>query len=157
METTRHFTATAYVVNAEATALHEHPKLDMWLPPGGHLARDELPHHAAIREVREETGLEVNLVQTTEGVASSTARPIPQPATIMLEDIDIHDGTVAHQHIDFIYYATASDRSIDPLDNHVSQGDWEWFDRHQLPEDPRLEPDVREQAIAAIDTVAEEH
>jgi 8-oxo-dGTP pyrophosphatase MutT (NUDIX family) len=39
--------------------LHLHRKLGMWLPPGGHIERDELPDDAAVREVFEETGLRV--------------------------------------------------------------------------------------------------
>jgi ADP-ribose pyrophosphatase YjhB (NUDIX family) len=46
METTRHFVATVYVVNGGAVALHEHDRLGMWLPPGGHVEREELPHDA---------------------------------------------------------------------------------------------------------------
>ena len=56
METTRHFVATVYAVHDGAVALHEHDKLEMWLPAGGHLDRDELPHEAALREAREESG-----------------------------------------------------------------------------------------------------
>ena len=33
METTRHFTATVYVVHEGATLLHDHKRLDLWLPP----------------------------------------------------------------------------------------------------------------------------
>ena len=42
--------------------LHFHRKLGMWLPPGGHIEQGELPDNAAVREVLEETGLEVELV-----------------------------------------------------------------------------------------------
>ncbi len=155
METTRHFTATAYVVHDGATVLHRHPRLDLWLPPGGHIQRDELPHAAAVREAREETGLPVVLLHEAEGVASDTARPVPEPATIMLEDINVHDGSVGHQHVDFIYYARAGHRQLAPEDGEVDTDGWEWFTRRATEDDPRLEPDVRAQAKAAIDAAGQ--
>ncbi len=42
--------------------LHRHRKLGTWLPPGGHIEKDELPDDAAVREVGEETGVRVELV-----------------------------------------------------------------------------------------------
>jgi 8-oxo-dGTP pyrophosphatase MutT (NUDIX family) len=72
METTRHFVATMYVVNDGATLLHEHEKLGMWLPPGGHIDRDEQPHEAALRETYEETGLEPELVAEVTDYAFET-------------------------------------------------------------------------------------
>ena len=54
--------------------LHLHRKLGMWLPPGGHIERDEIPDDAAVREVFEETGLNVELVRQVVGRQSySTA------------------------------------------------------------------------------------
>lgn len=155
METTRHFTATAYVVHAGATVLHRHPRLELWLPPGGHIQRDELPHAAALREAREETGLPVELLHEAGGVASDTARPIPEPATVMLEDINVHDGAVGHQHVDFIYFAHAAHRRLAPEDGEVSAQRWEWFDRPDTEDDPRLDPDVRAHARAAIDAASQ--
>ena len=153
METTRHFTATVYVVNREATVLHEHERLGMWLPPGGHIARDELPHEAAIREAREETGLAIDLIQTAEGTRSQSARPLPPPATLLLEDINVHDGQVGHQHIDFIYFATTPTRQIDPDgEDEVRPEEWRWFTAAELAKDGRFDPDVRELGIEAIET-----
>ena len=53
METTRHFTATVYVVNDGAVALHEHERLGIRVPPGGHVDRGELPHEAGFVTVPE--------------------------------------------------------------------------------------------------------
>jgi len=44
------------------TALVWHPRLESWMPSGGHVERDESAAEAALREVREETGLEVRLL-----------------------------------------------------------------------------------------------
>ena len=67
---TRDFTATTFVVDAGATLLLLHKKLGAWLPPGGHIGPNELPEDAAVREVREETGLEVELLGSSRQMGS---------------------------------------------------------------------------------------
>jgi len=134
METTRHFVATIYVVNDGATLLHEHDRLDMWLPPGGHIDRDELPHEAALRECREETGLDPELVAPRGDVGSDAAHPLPEPQQFLLEDINVHeDGTVGHQHIDFVYYGRVDGRAVEPAGDDEAPADaWEWFTPEEL-------------------------
>ena len=142
METTRHFTATVYVVNDGAVLLHEHERLGLWLPPGGHVDRDELPHEAAIRETREETGLEVRLRRDHGDVRSETVRSLPEPEHMLLEDINVHDGEVGHQHVDFIYYGRAEYREIAPADGETSSDAWEWVTAAELRSADRFDPDV---------------
>lgn len=158
METTRHFVATVYVVSDGATCLHEHERLGMWLPPGGHIDRDELPHEAALREVREETGLDVELVVERGDLDSDTAASLPEPRHVLLEDINVHpDGGVGHQHVDFVYYGEATSRDIDP-DGHdeADPALWEWFTSADLRERAdELADDVVEAGLRAIETVEE--
>ena len=95
----RHFTVAVFVVWDGKVLLHNHRKLGMWLPPGGHIERDELPDEAAVREVLEETGLEVELVgERREDVEDPLQ--LFRPAGVQLEDIG-----PGHQHIDLIYFA----------------------------------------------------
>lgn len=154
METTRHFVATVYVVEGGATALHRHDKLDMWLPPGGHLDRDELPHEAARREVREEIGLPVELVTPVGDLHSETARSLPQPQQFLLEDIDTCEGEVAHQHVDFVYYGRVPSRDIDPGPGEAPATAWEWFTPAQLRDNAdRFPDDIVAAGQQAIETV----
>ncbi len=156
METTRHFVATVYVVHDGETALHHHEKLDMWLPPGGHIDRDELPHEAAKREVREEIGLDVDLLAPQGTLESETVRSIPEPQHFLLEDINVHEEGVGHQHIDFIFYGRADNRDLTPAPGETPASEWEWFSPEALEEQAELlEPDVVEigqQAIEAVET-----
>ena len=122
----RHFTATAFVVQDGATLLHWHPKLDMWLPPGGHVEENEDPVQAVLREVEEETGIAVE-VAPTGWVENGLSGPvqIPPPLTILIEDIDDPvDGF--HQHIDFIYVC----RPVHPV-TALPDG-WLWVTEEEL-------------------------
>ena len=97
--TGRHFTVAVFVVHRGRVLLHWHRKLGMWLPSGGHIERDELPDDAAVREVREETGVEVELVgERREDIEDPVQ--LHRPAGVQLEDIG-----PGHQHIDLIYFA----------------------------------------------------
>jgi 8-oxo-dGTP pyrophosphatase MutT (NUDIX family) len=99
VRTGRHFTVAVFVVRDGKVLLHWHRKLGMWLPPGGHIERDELPDEAAAREVLEETGVEVELAgERREDVEDPIQ--LHRPAGVQLENIG-----PGHQHIDLIYFA----------------------------------------------------
>ncbi len=95
----RHFTVAVFVVWEGKVLLHLHRKLGMWLPPGGHIERDELPDDAAVREVYEETGLRVELVGEKREDVSDPVQ-LHRPAGVQLENIG-----PGHQHIDLIYFS----------------------------------------------------
>jgi 8-oxo-dGTP pyrophosphatase MutT (NUDIX family) len=100
--TGRHFTVAVFVVWEGKVLLHLHRKLGIWLPPGGHIERDELPDDAAVREVFEETGIRVELVGERREDVSDPVQ-LHRPAGVQLENIG-----PGHQHIDLIYFAKAS-------------------------------------------------
>lgn len=119
MEVTRHFTATTIIVHKGKVLLHLHKKLGIWLPVGGHIERDELPHEAAIREVKEETGLDVKLYDPDRKLTFDNARQLVRQMHILLEDINQF-----HQHIDLIYYATAETSELNPKDKETDKLKW---------------------------------
>lgn len=127
MEITRHFTATTFIVYQNKVLLHRHKKLNVWLPAGGHIDRDELPEEAAVREVKEETGLDVTLYQadTPLFAADDDARQLHRPVHLLLENINPY-----HQHIDFIYYATAVSDTLSPAVGEAKT--IQWFTRVDL-------------------------
>ena len=147
----RHFTVTGFLSDAAEggrTALHWH-RLGIWLPPGGHIEPDEDPVQAVHREVREETGLEAELVSA--GPAFHFAHPpqLPPPAAVAVYDIP-RDSQLdePHQHIDFIYFL----RPLDPAPALPEDGlQWRWFGRDDLLRSTELQEDVRELAYAAIE------
>ncbi|MFB6112260.1 MAG: NUDIX domain-containing protein [Halobacteriaceae archaeon] len=157
METTRHFCATVYVVRDGAVALHRHDRADTLLPPGGHIDRDELPREAARREVREETGRDVTLATPPTTIATDRVRERPAPVRLLLVDVHQYgDGSVAHQHLDFVYYGRLASGPLDPQDDGLTRTDWSWFGADELRADPDVAADVAAQGLEAIERIGTE-
>jgi 8-oxo-dGTP pyrophosphatase MutT (NUDIX family) len=106
----KEFTATVYIIKNNQILLHPHPKHGKWLPPGGHIEKNETPPDAAKREVMEECGIEIEFItQENIWVDAEFANSIERPYMCLLENITKPD---AHQHIDFIYLARLKDAKI---------------------------------------------
>jgi 8-oxo-dGTP pyrophosphatase MutT (NUDIX family) len=94
------FTVAIFVVHDGKILLIHHRKLDKWLPLGGHIELDEDPEQAALREAKEESGLDVELL----GERAPTTGPGTR-ALITPRFLDIHRITDTHEHIGLIYWA----------------------------------------------------
>ncbi len=113
----KQFTATAYIIEEGKVLLLNHAKLKKWLPPGGHVEENETPVEAMHREVMEETGLEVEIIeQENLKVDFWNAKSISRPYLCLLEEIPPFADTPAHQHIDFIYLARPKTTPLLPQD-----------------------------------------
>ncbi len=153
----RHFVSTGFVVHNGAVLLHWHRKVQAWLPPGGHIESNEDPVQAALREVREETGLEVRAVPTSTRLTIGNLGQVDAPYAIMVEDV-FDEKFGAHQHIDFIYFTAPVDDPGTPPDG------WRWVSKQDLERGmPMLSPngkrepppeDVIKLGLVAIDVVA---
>ena len=86
---TRDFTVATFVVHAGRVLLLYHRSLAMWLPPGGHIDPHELPDEAAVREVVEETGIDVVLTgrPAFDDDDPASPRQLIRPEGIQLEQI----------------------------------------------------------------------
>ena len=94
------FTVTIFVVHNGKVLLVHHRNLNKWLPLGGHIELDEDPETAALREAKEESGLEVELL----GERPPTTEPGTR-ALIAPRFLDIHRISATHEHIGMMYWA----------------------------------------------------
>jgi 8-oxo-dGTP pyrophosphatase MutT (NUDIX family) len=94
------FTVAIFVVHDEKILLIHHRKLDKWLPLGGHIELDEDPEQAALREAKEESGLDVELLGERPPTTSPGTRALIAPRFL-----DIHRINPNHEHIGMIYWA----------------------------------------------------
>lgn len=96
--------------------LIDHPRLSMAMIPGGHVEDDETAAHAALREVREETGLLVRPVRAPSAeVPPGYPHPVMEQPWWITELPVPHDSHAAedHVHVDHVFVAIAD--SIEPL------------------------------------------
>lgn len=146
------FTTSIYIVHINAVLLHVHSKLGIWLPPGGHIELDEDPNETAIREAKEETGLEVELV----GEALSYDSPYKARELIPPRFLNRHfyDKTRTHEHVDLCYFARPKvDASLARAEEEG--GVIKWMTREDIESgEYDIVPHVRAHALAALKELA---
>lgn len=123
----REFVATVYIVHDEKVLLVFHKKLKKWLPPGGHIQENEIPEEAALREVKEETGIDVELISDKLPKLSNIVEPLMRPELVQLEYIQQDND--AHQHIDLFYLAVPRTHDIALSDEAE---DIRWFSLEEM-------------------------
>src|SRR5277367_2740249 len=94
------FTVAIFIVHDQKILLIHHRKLEKWLPLGGHIELDEDPEQAALREAKEESGLDVELLGERPPTTSPGTRALIAPRFL-----DIHRISETHEHIGLIYWA----------------------------------------------------
>lgn len=115
-----HVTASAIIVGDRGVVLHLHKRLNMWLQPGGHIESGESIEDAAIREAKEETGLELRHFDATNLAESFRA-----PKFIHL---DVHPGPRGHTHLDIRFLLWASSQDFAPAKGESQDVKWFSFD-----------------------------
>jgi ADP-ribose pyrophosphatase YjhB (NUDIX family) len=141
------FTVVAYIVYQGKVLLIDHKKSKMWLPIGGHVELHEDPEEALMREIKEECGLEVEIIGERPNFADPNVNPLIAPTYM-----DIHTITETHRHIGLMYFARASSDQVKLAESEHNA--IRWFTRADLV-DPayNLKPQVcfyAEQALQRV-------
>jgi 8-oxo-dGTP pyrophosphatase MutT (NUDIX family) len=102
----KHYTATAFILTdtlPRKILLVHHKKFNNWMPPGGHQEEWENPVEAAIREVHEETGLDITAYIGAVNPIDAGAGFIPRPNYFLECHIKPHGKEPQHYHLDQSY------------------------------------------------------
>jgi 8-oxo-dGTP pyrophosphatase MutT (NUDIX family) len=119
------FTVAIFVVHEGKVLLVHHRKLGKWLPLGGHIELNEDPEQAALREAREESGFEVELLGERAPTTEQGTRALVTPRFL-----DIHRINDVHEHIGMIYFARPKGGALAlAAEEHHDIG---WFTSAQL-------------------------
>ena len=94
------FTVAVFIIHEDKVLLIHHRGLDKWLPVGGHIELNEDPEAAALREAKEESGLDIELLGERPPTTGFGTRALIAPRFL-----DIHYISDTHEHIGMIYWA----------------------------------------------------
>ena len=143
------FTVAIFVVEKGKVLLIHHRKLDKWLPLGGHIELEEDPEQAALREAREESGFEVELLGERPPTTGSGTRALLAPRFL-----DIHRITNTHEHIGMIYWARPKNgkMALAAEEHH----DIRWCSRADLEQlEPRMSDAVKWYCCKALEEISD--
>ena len=136
---------TGYIFDDDKLLLIHHGKLNKWLPVGGHIEKDEVPDNALIREIKEETGLDIEIVmKDTIQPIGNTSRVLALPFHISIHSVGDHD------HCSLFYICKAKNVSSLKINNELKA--FNWFSKEDLNKD-FIPLDVKNIAMKAFDLI----
>ncbi len=126
------FTSEVFIVYKNKVLLRMHEKYNKWLGVGGHIELDEDPNQAAIREVKEEVGLDITLW----GKVDSSNNEENYHELIPPIFLNRHRVSSSHEHVTFVYFAISDTDIIDQDKVKEVIPETKWFTIDEL-DDPQ--------------------
>lgn len=102
------YTVNAFIVSGKKVLLIYNSQYKIWVPPGGHIEKDEDLEDALYREIEEETGFKksnLEIIDTRESIpnedifSDTVGRSIVTPTFT-----DVHITILSHKHVAFRYF-----------------------------------------------------
>lgn len=141
------FVSDVFIVHENKVLLRKHDKYKIWLSVGGHIEPGEDPTQAAVREAKEEVGLDITLV----GEVATFGDAKKGKDILVPRFMNRHRVNETHEHVSFIYFATTNNVEIHQGDTEISEG-IRWFTKKEL-DDPAfgITEEVRLHARKALE------
>ncbi|MFC1638402.1 NUDIX domain-containing protein [Patescibacteria group bacterium] len=145
------FCVETFVVFEDKVLLRYHDKYEKWLSVGGHIELDENPNEAAVREVKEEVGLDVELF---DGQLPFEKNEAGYEELIPPQFMNIHNITDTHKHIAMVYFAkTNSGEVVEP--EREKSGGWKWMTKEDIENADHIDDDIKFYALGALDKLSD--
>lgn len=140
-------TAGVYIVHNNKVLMRKHDKYGIWVHVGGHVELDEDPVEAAIRECKEEVGLDIKIFDPSAPPPSMREgnKHLAQPT-----HMNIHFINDTHQHCELLYYATSETDKVIP-ENETDE--WKWMTEAEIESSEHIVPQIKFYALSALETL----
>ncbi len=117
---------SAYIFHNNKLLLIHHKKLNMWLPVGGHIEKDETPDEALFREAREEVNLDVEILSEVNLLPGANCKKVlANPFHVNVHTVKDHD------HCCFFYTCKAKNPENFILNKSEAE-DFRWVSKEEL-------------------------
>ncbi|MDG4814247.1 NUDIX domain-containing protein [Micromonospora sp. WMMD956] len=94
------FSVSAIILRANQVLLVNHRRLGKWIYPGGHLENDEDPVDGLRREIREELGIEIDLLRQPL-IQHESVKVLPAPFLMLAFNAGLPPQT--RRQVDMVY------------------------------------------------------
>ncbi len=146
------FTAEVFIVYKNKVLLRKHDKYKIWLSVGGHVELDEDPNKAAIREVKEEIGLDIELYHNNSYKLTKNER---YEELIPPQFMNRHRINDTHEHITLVYFAKSKTDKLTLCDDEKTD-EIKWFTKEELDSNKfDISDSVRLYARKALEVLSE--
>ncbi len=147
------YTVESFIVHDARVLLRKHDKYNIWLSIGGHIESGEDPAEAAIREAKEEVGLDIAIVDNRR-ISTITDHDgwheLPTP-----HFAGRHPASPELDHFCLGFVATAT---TDQVVTEIPNETWRWFTADELNTEAEtlgIKTSIKLYALHALKTVAE--
>ncbi len=152
------FTAEVFVVHKDKVLLRKHDKYEVWLSVGGHIELDEDPNEAAVREVKEEVGLDVVLA---DDLLPFKKRTLHYRELIPPKYMNRHNpggNNDGHEHVTLIYFGRSPTDAVVVPNDHEKREEIKWFTREELEKNEYgVEETIRFYALRALEELGQKN
>ena len=132
-----------YIFHEDKVLLIHHKKLGLWLPVGGHIKENETPDSALLREIKEEIGIDVEVINNNNlPVEGNVKKNLAIPFNVNVHSVG------DHEHCCFFYVCRAINSDKLKINHEIKN--FEWFSENELSK-KYVPADVRSMALKGFE------
>jgi len=153
------FCSEVFVVHDNKVLLRKHDKYKIWLSVGGHIEPGEDPMEAAIREVKEEVGIDVELFQDEKGITPEDEKEVKSEnegwkQLVRPQSVIRHRINETHEHVVFVYFGSSKTDKIILPEAEITE-ECKWFTKEELDSPAfKIMKEVRSNAKCALEKLS---